>query len=73
MAHAGNVIPQVPQTPRRRKIAVVGAGISGLVTAKCLLDEGQDPVVFEQAAQTGGVWGEVGEASLLYPTLRTNT
>ena len=65
--------PGVPQTMRRRKVAVIGAGISGLATAKYLLDEGLDPVLFEQTAQSGGLWGEVGEASLLYPSLRTNT
>ena len=67
MAHTGAVVPELGQTLRRRNVAVVGAGISGLITAKCLLDEGLDPVVFEQAAQIGGLWGEVGEASLPIP------
>ncbi len=34
--------------PGRRRVAVIGAGVSGLATAKCLLDEGLEPVVFEQ-------------------------
>src|SRR5689334_11344083 len=57
----------------RRRVAVIGAGISGLAAARCLLEEGLDPVVFEQAPQTGGLWGAGGAASLLYPSLRTNT
>ena len=28
----------------RRRIAVIGAGVSGLVAAKCLLEEGLEPV-----------------------------
>jgi dimethylaniline monooxygenase (N-oxide forming) len=65
--------PAAPQTMPRRRIAVIGAGISGLAAARCLLEEGLDPVVFEQAPQAGGIWGAGGEASLLYPSLRTNT
>jgi dimethylaniline monooxygenase (N-oxide forming) len=57
----------------RRRVAVIGAGISGLATASCLLEEGLDPVVFEQAPQIGGLWGSGGAASLLYSSLRTNT
>src|SRR5579859_7914953 len=45
----------VPITQSRR-VAVIGAGISGLAAAKCLLDEKLVPVVFEQAAEIGGVW-----------------
>jgi dimethylaniline monooxygenase (N-oxide forming) len=65
--------PATLQGIRRRRVAVIGAGISGLATARCLLEEGLDPVVFEQAAQSGGLWGEAGEGSVLYPSLRTNT
>src|SRR5690242_7918054 len=57
----------------RGRVAVIGAGISGLAAASCLLEEGLDPVVFEQAPQIGGLWGDGGAASLLYPSLRTNT
>lgn len=73
MVRAGTLTPHVAQPLRGRKIAIIGAGISGIATAKCLLDEGLDPVVFEQAAQSGVLWGEVGTGSLLYPSLRTNT
>lgn len=43
-------------TAARRRVAVIGAGISGLASAKCLLEEGFIPVVFEQATRIGGVW-----------------
>src|SRR5260370_38177074 len=45
-----------PSPARRRRVAVIGAGVSGLAAAKCLLDGGLEPVVYEQAAQIGGLW-----------------
>src|SRR5260370_35151967 len=44
-----------PSPARRRRVAVIGAGVSGLAAAKCLLDEGLEPVVYEQAAHIGGL------------------
>lgn len=41
---------------KKRRVAVVGAGAAGLVTARCLLEEGHDCKVFEQTATTGGQW-----------------
>src|SRR5262249_9067872 len=41
---------------RPRRVCVIGAGISGLVTAKVLLEDGFDPLVFEKDAALGGVW-----------------
>lgn len=38
------------------RIAIVGAGMSGLVTAKELLDEGHDIVIFEQEPRLGGTF-----------------
>ena len=35
---------------------MVGAGAAGLATAAQLLARGHRPVVYEQAAQLGGVW-----------------
>jgi dimethylaniline monooxygenase (N-oxide forming) len=37
-------------------VAVIGAGPCGLAAAKCLIEEGLEPVVFEQHADLGGVW-----------------
>jgi dimethylaniline monooxygenase (N-oxide forming) len=43
-----------PVTPRR--VAVVGAGMAGLVVAKELREEGHEIVVFERTEGPGGVW-----------------
>jgi dimethylaniline monooxygenase (N-oxide forming) len=58
-----NVVTNVPahseerQNPKkRRKVAVIGAGVSGLVTTKCLLDEGHHVTTFEKANDIGGNW-----------------
>ena len=39
-----------------RSVAIIGAGVAGLATARVLLAEGLDCRVFERAAQLGGVW-----------------
>ena len=51
----------------KQKIAIVGAGLSGLVTAKTLLDYGHDVSVFEKEDEIGGVWSP----SCRYPGLTT--
>ncbi|XP_071829130.1 flavin-containing monooxygenase 5-like [Apostichopus japonicus] len=37
-------------------VCVIGAGISGLVTAKCMRDVGFDVVVIERTNDVGGLW-----------------
>ncbi|KAL2847213.1 major facilitator superfamily domain-containing protein [Aspergillus pseudoustus] len=39
-----------------RRVAVIGAGISGVVSAAHLLDAGLEVVVFERSHAAGGVW-----------------
>jgi len=53
------------------RVAVIGAGASGLVTARWLLAAGSDPVVFERSSGIGGLWRP--DDGLAYPSLRTNT
>ena len=36
-----------------KRVAVVGGGMSGLVAIKCCLDEGLEPVCFEQHDDIG--------------------
>ena len=49
------------------KIAIVGAGPSGLVTAAVLREVGHDVVLFDKAPDIGGVWS----ASRSYPGVST--
>lgn len=39
-----------------RRIGVIGAGISGIVTAAHLKKENLDVTVYERSAAAGGVW-----------------
>ena len=52
----------------KNTVAVIGAGIAGLVTAKTLAQDGFDVRVFEKDADLGGTWAP----SRTYPGLRTN-
>lgn len=40
-----------------KKVAIIGGGVSGVVTARVLLSEGHDIVLFEPSS-LGGVWAE---------------
>lgn len=39
-----------------QKVAVIGAGISGLSSIKACLDEGLEPTCFESSHDLGGLW-----------------
>ncbi|MBX3706752.1 MAG: NAD(P)-binding domain-containing protein [Pseudomonadales bacterium] len=68
-----------------RRVAIIGAGAAGLVTAREMVRAGHRPTVFEQSRRIGGVWvyspdteadplGQHGQRihSSLYASLRTN-
>ncbi|NXK52088.1 FMO3 monooxygenase, partial [Chauna torquata] len=60
-----------------RRVAVVGAGVSGLAATKCCLEEGLEPTCFERSEDIGGLWRyveqvEEGTASI-YRTVFTNS
>ena len=44
------------ETTERKKIAVVGAGVAGLATARVLLAQGHAVTLFERSDRLGGVW-----------------
>lgn len=53
-----------------RRVAVIGAGSSGLACVKACLDEGLEPVCFERGHDLGGVWNfQVSGASRSLGTL----
>ncbi|XP_070602822.1 flavin-containing monooxygenase 3-like [Erythrolamprus reginae] len=60
-----------------RRIAIIGAGVSGLGSIKCCLDEGLEPTCFERSENIGGLWHfmespEEGRASI-YRSVFTNS
>ncbi|NXE75587.1 FMO5 monooxygenase, partial [Cochlearius cochlearius] len=60
-----------------RRVAIIGAGASGLCALKCCLDEGLVPTCFERSGDIGGLWRfeehpEEGRASI-YRSVIINT
>ena len=43
-------------TSRKSRVAVIGAGISGVLAAAHLRRAGINPVVFERSREAGGIW-----------------
>ncbi|XP_071343452.1 flavin-containing monooxygenase 5-like [Trachinotus anak] len=60
-----------------RRVAVVGAGSSGLACIKICVDEGLEPVCFESSDDIGGLWrfkeSPEQERSSIYRSLVVNT
>lgn len=58
------------------KIAIIGAGPSGLTSAAAAIKEGLIPTIFEMSNRIGGVWGpdkrEVDDHSSAWPGMRVN-
>ncbi|KAJ8303800.1 hypothetical protein KUTeg_018723 [Tegillarca granosa] len=57
-----------------RRVAVIGAGASGLTAIKCCLDEDLEPVCFERADYISGLWHytdevEEGQACVMKSTV----
>jgi dimethylaniline monooxygenase (N-oxide forming) len=60
-----------------KRVAVIGAGCSGLAAIKCCLDEGIEPVCFERESDIGGLWNysstpKIGKGSV-YESCVINT
>ena len=39
-----------------KRIAVIGAGVSGIIATKCCLEQGHQVVVFDKTTYIGGLW-----------------
>ncbi|XP_038650876.1 flavin-containing monooxygenase 5-like isoform X1 [Scyliorhinus canicula] len=60
-----------------KRVAIIGAGVSGITCIKCCLDEDLEPVCFERSNDIGGLWNfqenvADGKASI-YKSLIINT
>ncbi len=53
----------------RKKVCVIGAGVSGLVAAKTFRQHGHDVTIVERSHDLGGVW----EPSRSYPDVQTQS
>ncbi|XP_077996716.1 dimethylaniline monooxygenase [N-oxide-forming] 2-like [Glandiceps talaboti] len=63
---------------RRDRVAVVGAGVAGLVSIKSCLEEDLEPVCFERSNKIGGLWNysdeiRPDEGAALYKSITLNT
>src|SRR6187455_2591931 len=60
----------VPAMSASKRVAVVGAGPSGLATVKELLEEGHQPTCFERAASLGGVFRFAQDEGVVWESCR---
>ena len=58
--------------PSVKRIAVVGAGAGGLITASILKRDGFDVMIFDKLPIQGGVWAYSKSNGPMYKSLRTN-
>lgn len=69
--------PLYPQVTMGKRVAIVGAGVSGLASIRCCLEVGLEPTCFERSNDIGGLWKfsdrvEEGRASI-YRSVFTNS
>uniref|UniRef100_A0A4X2K3E6 Dimethylaniline monooxygenase [N-oxide-forming] 3 n=1 Tax=Vombatus ursinus TaxID=29139 RepID=A0A4X2K3E6_VOMUR len=65
------------QATMGKRVAIVGAGVSGLASIRACLEEGLEPTCFERSDDVGGLWkftdhAEEGRASI-YQSVFTNS
>jgi dimethylaniline monooxygenase (N-oxide forming) len=59
--------------PDAARIAIVGAGPAGIVTARYALEAGFEPTVFEAGERLGGQWDVTAPHSGVWPGMHANT
>ena len=57
------------------RVAIIGAGASGLAAIKCCLEEGIEPICFEKEDDIGGLWNysEICDKPSVYKSCTINT
>ena len=60
-------------TSKDRRVAIVGAGPAGLVTARFLKAQGFEATLFERGTRVGGQWDRTAANSAIWPDMRANT
>lgn len=63
------MLDKTTQSNLKLRVGIIGAGISGLVTAKVFLEQGFEVEVLEKSGDLGGVW----EPARSYPGVKTQT
>jgi len=53
-----------------KRVAIIGSGVSGVISGKYMLDAGFTPTLFEASSQIGGLWNP--ELSRCWGSLKTN-
>ena len=69
MADFGIVLQLPPEVALTMRVAIIGAGVAGLATAKVLTQAGHEVVVYDKAPDVGGVWSRTRR----YPGLTTQS
>lgn len=54
----------------KKRVAIIGGGVSGLLSTKYALENGLEPITFEKAADLGGLWK--ANETAIWPNMRTN-